>query len=243
MKLFSQHGAWTRFRFIGLRVTRPNAASRPNGNPHSPCLRRARSTQHLAALLLAFALASCGEKPPPLPRLGADDVVLAFGDSLTYGTGAGQNESYPVILAQLIGRKVVGAGVPGETTADGLERLPAVLEEVKPRLVLLCMGGNDMLRKMDFAAVESNLRAMVRMAKARGAGVVLIGVPTPELFGGPPEFYERIAKEFSLPLEKKVLNDVLFDRSLKSDPIHPNAGGYRRFAEALADLLKKAGAV
>ena len=197
----------------------------------------------LIAFSLAFALASCGEKPPPLPKLGAEDVVLAFGDSLTYGTGAGTEEAYPKVLSKLINRPVVGAGVPGEATTEGLERLPPVLDEVKPRLLLLCMGGNDMLRKVDPATIESNLRAMVQLAKARGIGVVLIGVPTPELFGAPPEIYDRLAKEFSLPLEKKVLNNVLFDRSLKSDPIHPNAVGYRRVAEALADLLHKAGAV
>ncbi len=205
-----------------------------------------RSTQYLAALLLlalALSLATCGEKPPQLPKLGAEDVVLAFGDSLTYGTGAGTQEAYPMVLSTLISRRVVGAGVPGETTADGLERLPAVLDEVRPRLMLLCMGGNDMLRKVAPASIESNLRAMVQLAKARGIGVLLIGVPTPELFGAPPGFYDSIAKEFSLPLEKKVLNDILFDRSLKSDTIHPNALGYRRFAEALAGLLHKAGAV
>ena len=202
-----------------------------------------RSLAFALSLSALAALAACGEKPPQLPKLGGDDVILAFGDSLTYGTGAGTEEAYPKVLSKLISRQVVGAGVPGETTADGLVRLSAVLDDVKPRLVLLCMGGNDMLRKVDFASIESNLRAMVQLAKARGIGVVLIGVPTPELFGGPPGFYDRIAKEFSLPLEKKVLNDVLFDRSLKSDPIHPNAVGYRRFAEALAELLHKAGAV
>ncbi|HKB83616.1 MAG TPA: arylesterase [Burkholderiales bacterium] len=196
----------------------------------------------LVALLLS-ALAACGEKPPPLPKLGAGDVVLAFGDSLTYGTGAGTEEAYPNVLAKLLSRTVVGAGVPGETTADGLDRLPAVLDEIRPRLMLLCMGGNDMLRKSDFASIESNLRAMVQLARARGIGVVLIGVPTPELFGGPPEFYGRLAKELSLPLENKVMQEVLFDHGLKSDPIHPNAKGYRRIAEAIADLLRRAGAV
>jgi acyl-CoA thioesterase-1 len=197
----------------------------------------------LSALVLALALASCGQQPPPLPKLGSGDVVLAFGDSLTYGTGAGQSESYPVVLAQLIGRKVVSAGVPGETTADGLDRLPAVLDEAQPRLVLLCMGGNDMLRRMDFATIESNLRSMVQMARGRGIGVILIGVPTPELFGGPPAFYGKIAKDYSLPLENQVLHEVLFDRALKSDAIHPNARGYRRLAEAIAKLLRRSGAV
>ncbi len=197
----------------------------------------------LIVALLLSALAACGEKPPPLPKLGGDDVVLAFGDSLTYGTGAGTEEAYPNVLSKLIGRQVVGAGVPGETTADGLERLPAVLDEVKPRLVLLCMGGNDMLRRADPASIESNLRAMVQLARARGIGVVLIGVPEPALFGGTAGFYAKLAQEFGIPLENHVVHEVLFDNGLKSDPIHPNAKGYRRLAEAIADLLRRAGAV
>ena len=247
MKLHSQHGARTRYRFVGrLRLARPNAASRPKVSPHSPCLRRARSTQYFAALLLALAvsaLAACSDAPPPLPRLGADDVVLAFGDSITYGTGARSEESYPEVLAQLIGRRVVRAGVPGEVTADGLQRLPDVLAEVKPKILLLCLGGNDMLRKVEPAAIESNLRTMVRMARDRGIAVVLIAVPKPALFGGNGAYYQTIAKENDLPLEGDILKDILFDNEFKADPLHPNAKGYRRMAEAIAALLKSAGAV
>lgn len=194
-------------------------------------------------LVLTLLLAGCGDRPPPLPSLGSSEIVLAFGDSLTYGTGAGTRESYPVVLSAMIGRPVVSAGVPGDTTAGGLERLPAVLDEIQPRLMLLCMGGNDMLRKLDSASTEANLRAMVQLARSRGIGVVLIGVPAPEIFGGPPAYYARIAQEFALPLENEVLKDILFDRSLKADPIHPNAAGYRRFAAGVAALLRKAGAV
>ncbi len=68
-------------------------------------------------------------------------------------------------------------------------------------------------------------------------------MPTPELFGSPPEFYGSLAKTLSLPLENKVMQEVLFDHGLKSDPIHPNAKGYRRVAEAVAALLRRAGAV
>lgn len=168
---------------------------------------------------------------------------MAFGDSLTYGSGAGAQESYPEVLSGLIGRTVIGSGVPGEQTADGLRRLEYVLDEHQPRILLLCLGGNDMLRKVDAAVTESNLRQMVSVARARGVSVVLIGVPKPALFGGSAEFYERIAEDFGLPLENEVLNDVLKDNRLKSDPIHPNAQGYRRMAEAIAELLRKAGAV
>ena len=196
-------------------------------------------------LAIAFLLCAtaCGEKIPPLPRLGADDVVLAFGDSITYGTGARPEESYPEVLAQLIGRRVVGAGVPGEVTANGLQRLPEVLDEVKPKLLLLCLGGNDMLRKVEPVAIESNLRTMVRTARDRGIAVVLIAVPKPALFGGNAAFYRAIAKENDLPLEGDILKDILFDNEFKADPFHPNAKGYRRMAEAIAGLLRRAGAV
>jgi acyl-CoA thioesterase I len=197
----------------------------------------------LAVALSLSALLACGEKPPPLSKLGGDDVVLAFGDSLTYGTGAGTQEAYPHVLSTLISRQVVGAGVPGETTADGLERLPAVLDDVNPRLLLLCMGGNDMLRKVDPLDTEANLRAMVRLARDRGIQVVLIGVPEPALFGGTAGFYGKLARDMDLPLENQVMHEVLFDNALKSDPIHPNAKGYRRLAEAIAELLRRAGAV
>ena|SRR6185436_471074 len=204
-----------------------------------------RSTQYFGALLLAlaFALAACSNSPPPLPRLGTDDVVLAFGDSITYGTGAGPEESYPEVLAQLIGRRVVSAGVPGEVTAISVQRLPDVLDEVKPKILLLCLGGNDMLRKVESVATESNLRSMVHMARDRGIAVVLIAVPRPALFGGNATFYQTIAKENDLPLESGILKDILFNNEFKADPIHPNAKGYRRMAEAIAGLLKKAGAV
>src|SRR3954449_4714951 len=154
--------------------------------------------RYLFALALAFVLAACSAQPVQLPRLAPDDVVLAFGDSLTYGTGAEPEQSYPNVLAQLIHRRVINAGVPGETTADGVARLPSMLEEVHPKIMLLCMGGNDMLRKMDRATAEANLRAMVKFAKERGVGVVLVGVPEPVMFGGTAAFYGNVAKDYHL---------------------------------------------
>jgi lysophospholipase L1-like esterase len=194
-----------------------------------------------AALLLAL-LAACGGQAKLIP-LAPGAVVLAFGDSLTFGTGAGPQESYPARLEALIGRKVVASGVPGEVSAAGLARLSSALEEEKPQLVILCHGGNDLLRKLDDAQAANNLRAMVRMARAQGAQLVLIGVPKPGLLPSPAGFYEDIAKEFRLPYDGTTLRKILMDNALKSDLVHPNAAGYARLAEAVAALLKKAGAV
>lgn len=195
------------------------------------------------ALALLAVLAACGGRQPQLPRLAPDAVVLAFGDSLTFGTGASADESYPVRLQALIGRKVVISGVPGETTAGGLARLPAALEEAQPQLVILCEGGNDFLQKLDEAQAANNLRAMVRIARARGAQVLLIAVPKPGLLPSPAHFYAGIAKEFGVPQEEGALRRILTDNSLKSDLVHPNAAGYASLAEAIAALLKKTGAV
>jgi acyl-CoA thioesterase I len=196
----------------------------------------------LLAVLLAL-LAACEKQSAVLPRLGPQDIILAFGDSLTYGTGAAPDDSYPQVLARLIGRSVIAAGVPGESTTGGLVRLEEVLDQHQPRLLLLCLGGNDMLQQVDPAVTEANLRRMVEIARARNISVVLIAVPKPVLFGGNGEFYQRIAADFALPIESSVLNDVLKNRTLKSDPIHPNAQGYRHIAEAVAELLRGSGAI
>lgn len=196
----------------------------------------------LPAVVIVVSLAACSSEPR-LPRLAGNAVILAFGDSLTFGTGAGPSESYPAVLEKLISRRVANAGIPGEVTSEGLSRLPQVLEKEKPSLLLLCHGGNDLLRRLNQQQATYNLRAMIRMAQDRGIPVVLIAVPSPGLSVSPSPIYREIARDLTLPLEEKTLAAVLADGSLKSDYIHPNAAGYRRVAESLATLLKKSGAV
>lgn len=194
-------------------------------------------------VLLAAIFGGCKDKVPYLPKLAEADVVLAFGDSLTYGTGAAEAESYPAVLGELIKRNVVRSGVPGEVTEQALKRLPGALDEYQPKILILCIGGNDLLHKQDEKSIEENIRAMIKLAKERGIAVVLIGVPKPALFSGAPKFYGALAKEFGLPYEGGIVKDVLYSNETKSDPIHPNAKGYRKIAESIAALMRKAGAV
>src|SRR3989442_5149983 len=137
--------------------------------PATILLRSMSASRFVLLALLSLQPAGCGERPrlEPLPESA---VVLAFGDSLTFGTGPNDDESYPARLEKLIGRRVVRAGVPGELTAQALARLPATLDEHPPRLLLLCIGGNDFLRRLDLPQAENNVRAMVKPAKERRVG-------------------------------------------------------------------------
>lgn len=215
-------------------------------NPRRP-IGRARALAAVAWLLaalaaVAIALSGCS-RGPRIDKLERDAVVLAFGDSLTFGTGANPEESYPAVLERAIERKVVNAGVPGEVSAEGLARLPEALDEARPRLLILCHGGNDFLRHLDEARAADNLRGMVRLARDRGIAVVLLATPKPGLPPSVPRFYRDIAAEFAIPVEDEVIRSVLLDNALKSDMVHPNARGYAAMAAALQKVLLKSGAI
>lgn len=190
-------------------------------------------------LLILSALLGC-ENRPAIDPLEADAVILAFGDSLTYGTGAPRDESYPAQLQRLLNRRVVNAGIPGEVSAAGLARLPEVLAEHRPDLVVLCHGGNDFLRRHDPALVQNNIREMVSLIKGSGMDVVLVSVPRIGLLLSPAPLYAEIAKEFQVPVAEEILTEVLGEPSLKSDRIHPNARGYGQLAETLARIIEDA---
>jgi len=204
------------------------------------------SSSHLRRLcyvLLILLSAACGNGVPSVSPLDSNAVVLAFGNSLTFGTGASTAESYPAVLEGLIHRKVINAGVPGEVTSQGLARLPEFLDKHQPALLILCHGGNDLLRRTGEKQAAENIRAMIKMAKERGIDVALIGVPKPGLSVPVAGFYEDIAREFDIPYEGETLADILSTSSLKSDMIHPNARGYAELAQSVASLLRKAKAI
>ena len=203
----------------------------------------------LAALGAAVGtLAACGKRPPPLSRLlptGA--AVLALGDSITHGTGAPPEAAFPAQLAALSGWRVINGGVPGDTSAQALQRLPALLAEHMPALVIVSLGGNDFLRRLPEAETQANLRRCVALSREAGAQVVLVAVPRPTLAAAvgaglsDHPLYAQLATDLALPLHAGGWARVLGDEKLKSDQIHANAEGYRVFAEGLTATLRNAG--
>ncbi len=194
-------------------------------------------------IFLGVLLMGC-EPSPTLPRLQKDAVILAFGDSLTYGTGASPESSYTSILGELTGLTVVNAGVPGEISRNGLQRLPNLLDAHEPNLLILIHGGNDILRKIPANQTENNIRAMIEAARQRNIAVVMLGVPRPGLFlMSSAGFYQEIQSSLQVASDLETLPEILGDQKLKSDMIHPNVDGYRIMAENIYRLLQQNGAL
>jgi len=198
----------------------------------------------LIAIAILLAVLSLNTKETAAMKLTKNDRILAFGDSLTYGYGANDSQSYPVLLSRLSGLKVINAGVNGDTSEDGLRRLPARLEDPSVKLMVLCFGGNDILQKRSMAQLKKNLADMIQMAKAKQIDVLLVSVPNITLFGlSALDLYEELAEEENVPLLTGLLSDILSQPSLKNDQIHPNAKGYKVMAEKIIwlSLLDNAG--
>ncbi|MBE9608623.1 arylesterase [Chitinilyticum piscinae] len=197
--------------------------------------------RHLLLCCLTILLVACGQ--PELPRLAQGATILAFGDSLTYGIGAENGADYPSRLAAQLGHPVINAGIPGETTAEGLARLPTTLNETRPALVLLCLGGNDFLQRKPEAETQRNLDAMLALLASRKVPVLLIGVPKLGFGLDTPPLYQALAEQHQVPLNDTALASILGRQQLKSDLVHPNAQGYQILADELASQLRELGAV
>lgn len=198
----------------------------------------------LATLVLATA---CGEtKEDALPH---GSVVLALGDSLTAGFGVASGEAWPDLLAGRAGWMVVNGGVSGDTSGGALDRLPALLEEHNPALVLVALGGNDMLRRIPREETIANLGQILAMIKAHGAKPVLLATPKPSAMGAvfqtlsAADFYRGVAEEQQVPLIEGAIAEVLSDPQMKGDPLHPNAAGHAQLSQKIFDALKSIGYV
>ena len=197
-------------------------------------------------LLTAAALAACGKKAPKHNALPRGSAVLALGDSLTYGYGANPTESYPARLAELTGWAITNGGVSGDTSAQALARLPELLREHTPHLVIISIGGNDFLHRQPENETRTNIRAIIQACKAAGAETLLVGVPGVGVgaalgYPGDHPLYADLAKAENVPYYANGWSQILGKDALKSDQIHPNAAGYAEFARGLTAYLKENG--
>jgi len=198
----------------------------------------------LRKIFLIFSIiiaTSCGL--PKLEVLNSDDIILAFGDSLTLGVGVNNEQSYPSVLSELSGFEVINSGISGETTNEGLSRLPVVLKRYHPEILILLEGGNDILQNINKPQIKHNLRSMIEVAISYDVQVVLIGVPEKKLFSNSSALYGELAKEYDLAYDGKIIGSLMRSPSRKSDSVHFNKNGYRELAKTVYELLIENGAI
>lgn len=195
-------------------------------------------------LAASIGMTGCSSEPQQAV-VPAGSTVVALGDSLTYGYGTSLETAYPMVLAELSKWRVINAGVNGDTSADVLARVDETVKQA-PDLVLLGVGGNDVLQRLSPDTTRANITATIDTLKSANIDVVLIAEPyfsTSALFGKASDnpLYEDIASAQDVPLYSGGWSAVLSDDTLKSDRIHANQAGYRQFAEGLYEYLKDEG--
>ena len=188
--------------------------------------------KYIALCLLTLTLLACSSTQQ-FGAIPAGSTVVILGDSLSYGTGAARGEDYPTLLAARTAWHIVNAGVPGDTSAQGLARLPDLLETHRPTLLMIALGGNDFLRNINITETEANIRAIIQAAKLKKVQIVLLAIPAYEpikaaLVGlSDHPLYAKLADETNVALVDEVFSGVLSKSALKADDVHPNAAGYQ----------------
>lgn len=200
-----------------------------------------------AVITTGVLLTACSSASPSHQKISKGSLVIALGDSLTYGYGADHSAAYPNVLSKLTGWNVKNEGINGNTSQDVLDRLDGIIAQ-KPKLVLLGIGGNDVLRRVNPSVTKENINQIIKRLQDANIAVVLIAQPhlsASALFGKASDnpIYEDIAKQHKVPLFADEWSSILSDKSLKSDEIHANAQGYQKFAESIQNYLKEQGFV
>lgn len=225
-----------------------------------------RTTATLCFISAAIIFSACGassaeqqtnrrvEKKPPVQIVSDRAKIVAFGDSLTAGFGLAEKESYPYLLQERLkadgyNYEVINAGVSGETSLGGLERIDWVLEQENVQVLVLELGANDLLRGLPVAKMKSNLAQIIKKAQAKNVAVLLCGMLAPPTMGAQ---YQReyiaafpdLATEYKVEFLPFVLEGIALDPKLnQGDGIHPNAEGSKILTanvyKGLQPLLKK----
>ncbi|TAN05484.1 MAG: arylesterase [Rhodanobacteraceae bacterium] len=161
-------------------------------------------------------------------------TILLLGDSLSAAQNIQLDAAWPALLQKRLAdmrppRRLVNASISGETTASGLARLPGLLKQYRPKLVILELGANDGLRGLPLAEIRTNLVAMVKQSEASGAKVLLLGIELPVNYGpryrdGLRAIYADLARQYRTGLVPFLLQGIaLHPELMQADGLHPTA--------------------
>ena len=200
----------------------------------SPFLRRVATTLAMLAFLVSGA-AGCNKKSPTGP---SSIEVLAFGDSLTFGFGASSGNGYVPVLERRLAIDIFNSGIPGNTTADALVRLNTSVLSRDPEVVLVLLGGNDLLQNVPLQTRIDNITQIVERIRGDGSKVILVGVGSGQFdpFNGAlPDLANRTGSTY-VP---NILDGIITNPALMFDSIHPNDAGYAIMADRIEPVLRQ----
>jgi len=169
-----------------------------------------------------------------------DSTILIIGDSLSAGLGVTYNQAWPSLLQNRLKKEgyliqVLNAGISGDTTSGGVQRLPKLLDKYTPEIVVIELGGNDGLRGTSINSIESNLRLMIELALNYDAKILLIGMQLPPNYGNAyatsfQNLFPELASEYSIGLVERLIqrmmNEIWQQSLMQMDGIHPTAEGH-----------------
>lgn len=191
----------------------------------------------LAAAILLLGYRIFVSQPQVKKKSIPYDTIICFGDSLTYGTGAVPGMDYPSQLSKMISKPVINAGAPGDTTASALTRLQHDVLSRSPDMVLITLGGNDLKNGVAKDVAFKNLKRIVKSIQGQGARVVIGGLRFPLRDRGFARGYKDLADQTGAVLIPDIFKDIIGNRSLMSDPIHPNGNGYKIMAQRFLEAM------
>ena len=191
----------------------------------------------LAAAILFSGYRIFVSQPQVKKRSLPYDTIICFGDSLTFGTGAVGGMDYPSQLSKMILKPVINAGAPGDTTASALTRLQRDVLSRSPDMVLITLGGNDLKNGVAKDIAFKNLKRIVESIQGQGARVIIGGLKFPLRDRGFARGYKDLADQTGAVLIPDIFKDIIGNRSLMSDPIHPNGNGYKIMAQRFLEAM------
>jgi acyl-CoA thioesterase-1 len=159
--------------------------------------------------------------------------IICFGDSLTFGYGAGPGEDYPTALAKLTNIPVINAGIDGDTSTEALRRIDSDVLERNPLLVIIEFGGNDFLRKIPKEVTLDNIKEMVDKIQAKGSMVAIVDISAGIFLGEYRKMFYNLTREKKAIFVPAIFSGIITNPRLKSDFLHPNADGYKIIAQRI----------
>ena len=206
----------------------------------------------LLTFLLFSLLAGCTTEPKR--ATGSGDVLLVMGDSLSAGYGLPDPEEtgWVALMEKKMrgdgflshAQTVVNASISGETSGGGLERLPDLLEEHQPEVVVIELGANDALRRQSMQGLANNLTQMVQLSQKQGARVILVGMELPGvvgMIGGGKldDTIQEVADQLDVPVVPFPMADLMNDGLMQEDRLHPTAGAQPKIQETIEPVVRK----